>query len=964
MFSRFATKLRFALPVALLAGALCGCGGDAAPPPINGQNGSAAGSDSGERVAAGGQFGATTVPVDGGGGLSVRAGSAGGPGSPSTDGNDVLAADPNASSGERVATSAEADAESLAERGEETVAAVAPADDAVAAAPPVDLSALPDAEFPARLTLEENGYLLSMSPDGGTLAVEHVGETTFYDVRTAREKCRFTTPHGGSLAAHRFSPDGRWFAAVSTLQGGDPPRVHCSLHDVRDGRMLKDAHFSFIPGGALNEDYVAPLDWSGDGRYLAFPGDRGSILVWDLEQGREHARLKGHAGPIRFLQFAGEGRLFSYGDDQVVRRWPVDGGEAETLISAATFHQVLVLPDGNSLLALPDGDWTLWDVSRQSKPGILKRELPELPRGRPRLLADGRTAAFTHDSGFSLWELPEGKPLAKRESPAGTTALLSGDGRTMIEIGDKLRLWDVANGQMRQVLDEPQGWIGPAVISDDGGILAVTYDREIVLYSSRYGQGAAQPVGGEIALFQHNSPVRSVRFSADGATLVAKLLPNPLDAAAAPLAAGADDRSDACAAIFKRHAPGGGISAAAAKEMIQVVGKPFVDLLAEQDRTFHWGELAAVWNVAERQQRAIVKQPPMNETDLARIDPNGAGAFREIQALMVKPVEPADVSPHRLPPLLLGDSHLVWLDRQQGVMRMDLATQETEAIVAPQAVGLAWALSPDGGTLLVKSAQPGKLRDRRGDFLDLATKALRGPVTSESHSWFDRDIACRFSPDGALVAVPVVNENDAALKLIDAATGDERPLQITVEWDVAALTFSPDGGLLAFIDGKPIAEAEVSFGHLRLIDVETGQERPTLIKDTVYSLAFSPDGQTLAAVSNGGTTVLLLDVESGQVRGTIDDFTALIAAVAFSPDSRLLAVAGGEFDHYPAPAYEIEAVQAELKIFSAAGGKLLLALAGHRHLITSAAFSPDGHTLATGSWDRTVRLWECAGAGE
>jgi WD40 repeat protein len=432
------------------------------------------------------------------------------------------------------------------------------------------------------------------------------------------------------------------------------------------------------------------------------------------------------------------------------------------------------------------------------------------------------------------------------------------------------------------------------------------------------------------------------------------------------LAAGARDRSDACDAIYKRHAPGGGSSAPAAKEMIREVAQPFITLLAEQDETYHWGELAAVWNVAERQQRAFVKQPLMNESDFARIDAGSSNAIPRIQQLMREPIEPADISPHRMPPLLLADSHLVWFDRQQGVMRMDLATGETEAIVAPQAIGIAWGLSPDGGTLLVKSAQPGKLLDCRGDFLDLESKALRGPFTTDTGRRTDRDDACRFSPDGGLVAVAVDSENDVALKLLDAATGEERPLEIPVEWDVAALTFSADGSLLAFIDGDPKASADVSFGQLRLIDVATGQERPTLIKDTVYSLAFSPDGQTLAAVSGGGTTALLLDVESGQVREAIDDFTSRITAVAFSPDSRLLVVAGGaiDSDYYPAPAYEEEAVQAELKIFSAAGGKLLLALAGHRHLITSAAFSPDGHTLATGSWDRTVRLWDCTAAGE
>lgn len=40
-----------------------------------------------------------------------------------------------------------------------------------------------------------------------------------------------------------------------------------------------------------------------------------------------------------------------------------------------------------------------------------------------------------------------------------------------------------------------------------------------------------------------------------------------------------------------------------------------------------------------------------------------------------------------------------------------------------------------------------------------------------------------------------------------------------------------------------------------------------------------------------------------------------------------------------------------------ATGQATAALFGHARFVTTVAFSPDGHTLATGSWDGTVRLW-------
>ena len=111
--------------------------------------------------------------------------------------------------------------------------------------------------------------------------------------------------------------------------------------------------------------------------------------------------------------------------------------------------------------------------------------------------------------------------------------------------------------------------------------------------------------------------------------------------------------------------------------------------------------------------------------------------------------------------------------------------------------------------------------------------------------------ALTFSPDGAILAI--VSSQEIYLWKLNATEKNEPDVLFgNLEGFKHALTFSPDGKVLVGSGKKH------SNFIIKLWDVDTGQEAETLFghTDRIETLVFSHDGKTLASGSEDGTVLL------------------------------------------------------------------------------------------------------------
>jgi WD40 repeat protein len=616
----------------------------------------------------------------------------------------------------------------------------------------------------------------------------------------------------------------------------------------------------------------ARIALSPDGKILATEGPNHTIILWDLNRREPIGQpLEGHARSVTSLAFSPDGTmLVSGGADPPIILWDVAGHQTTAIPllidTCYGVDRVVFSPDEDTFACVTYGDNTVvvWDVMTYQ----LKASFP--------------ASTYFWNPGSTIAFSPDGKILA-----SGGCARI--DPISALCTEGEITLTDTATFERLATIHGHSNSIIGVAFNPDGTALASSSDNTIIFWDLDTYLPQTEP------LRMTNGTILDIAFSPDGKKL----------------ASGDTDHTvilwdldfdPPVARILKGH------SGFVRSIVFSNDGKQLVSAGCEVGSNFldcNQSEII-VWDVDERD--PITERFPYDETSFdVAFSPSGetlaAGYFDRGVILwdiakhqpIGKPFQHSETYVSNIS--LSSDGKILAAaggNNSNAIILWDAATQKTLGKLLMGSNGRITALefSPDG--MILASANTNTVQ-----FWDVKGRKPIGAPIGELGAY-----SMSFSPDGKMLAFGSCK----ALNTVGLCDSAE-----VILWDIAlrrpigqplvggqyglvrSLAFSPDSKVLAeAIGGNGAIGGESA---INLWDTATGKRIGKPIKPVAgawteaTSIAFSPDGNTLAGgMSFGG--VVLWDVTTRlPIAKSLTSEFAEIFNVAFSPDGTALAIA-------------------------------------------------------------------------
>jgi WD40 repeat protein len=757
-----------------------------------------------------------------------------------------------------------------------------------------------------------------------------------------------------------------------------------------------------MPGGTVktkldHDAAISSLTVSKDGALIAAAGAK-SVELWNSADGKVIASWSTPADVRGIALAPDKSRIVLAGSDKLARVYQIDGRLIEAVAHDGPVQAAAFIDAKRLVTAAADKTVRLWTSAltwQQPHGGPARRAL-FTPKGDQVLSAGD-------DKAIRAWNAADGKSLKVIANPEGTVTQLgiSADGARLASAGaDKtVKVWTLADGKPAASL----GVAGPVqalALSPSGQRVAVTLadamDSAVHVYDVSLGR--------EVQSFaDHTAPVRSLAFQPDNRTLVtgsldktARLLDSAVLTAlpAHPagrvhllmhasgtqvLTAGADKTlklwDTAKGAVLKMFGPLTDPVAAIAfsKDYTQVAaaagkavkvwnvadGKEVVTLTHPADvlsvafnadktriATGATDKQTRLWEVASARELQFFPEP--DAVEAVALAPSGfivsaAGKMVNVEPPAIARVIPAGGGPLYALALAPTNTHVLTAGADKAVKLWNVANGTNERTFAGATAALrAVAISKNNLLLAAGGADQTVRLYQFADAKELGAVKAGGEVRSLSFT--PNNLALLASADDKTLRAwstpfnpgqPPAPEFLAPVQSYSAA---EPVQQLAIAGDNATIyTAGLDKAMHVWKLASPAPVR--NFPHPNNVD----------------AVAFQPKGTFLASGGHDGKVRLFDLVKGAQVK----EITAhveknagnTIYSITFSADGKQLVTSS--YDR-------------SLKLWDVASGNLVREFKahkvkdfekGHTEPVYSAAISPDGKWLASGSHDRTIKIW-------